>query len=166
MEEYDDAVPQFKRKLGASARDRRAVIAGFKFCATEYRMFKRGPGKLDGFSTEYYEPKPGVGSGRHLGDDHWNELWNIAREQHGQLQRDGGDADELECDEHRGGSACGSNNRERGGDGGRCGQQWYGVHGDFGFRLRAQHHESESGLGARGDLGDYCRHELWSIARE
>src|SRR6267142_586907 len=131
MEEYDDAVPQFKRKLGASARDRRAVIAGFKFCATEYRMFKRGPGKLDGFSTEYYEPKPGVGCGRYVGDNHWNELWSIAREQHGQLQRDGGAADELECDEHCGGGACRSNNRKRGGHGGRGSKQWRDFHRQF-----------------------------------
>ncbi len=102
-------------------------------------------------------------SGGKLGDDRGREFWRVARDEHGHIQWNSGDADELECDQHYCGSA------ERSGDWKCCGDsRWSGeqrdeLHGDAsGFS--AEYYEPESGDGSRGDFGDYRGNKFWSDA--
>ena len=78
----------------------------------------------------HYELESGIGSGGHCSDDHRHELWRDAGEQRGQVQRDGSDADKLECHEHRSAGANGRDNGQRGGNSGRRVQQWSELHGN------------------------------------
>ena len=56
-------------------------------------------------SADYHQSDADLGSGGDVGDDHGHELRGDAGHEHGDVQRDGGDADELERDEHRGAGA-------------------------------------------------------------
>ena len=73
-----------------------------------------------------------------------DELWSDAGHQHGDLQRDGGDADELECGRSIDGAGTErSDDGECGGHGRRAGEQRSELHGDDGC---TEHRESESGV--------------------
>src|SRR5258708_7192623 len=76
--------------------------------------------------AEYYELESYVGSRWDGGDDQWCELWGDARNEHGDVQRDNGEADELERHERCCLSASRGNDRQCGGDGrGRWEQRGY-----------------------------------------
>ena len=70
------------------------------------------------------------GAGGNVGDDHGDELWSDAGHEHGDVQRDGRNTDELECDEHHGAGAEWSDDGECGGDGRRSSEQRSELHGD------------------------------------
>src|SRR5208283_2717836 len=91
--------------------------------------------------TEHHGAESDVGGSGDGGDDHGDEFWSDAGDEHGEVQRDGGDTDELEWYEHNGGCAEWSGGGECGGDGGRGGEQRSELHGD---RASTEHHESES----------------------
>ena len=63
-------------------------------------------------------------TGRHRRHDRGHQFRRDAGHQHGQVQRDGGDADELVGDEHRGPGPGGRDDGQRGGHGRRPRQQW------------------------------------------
>ena len=72
-----------------------------------------------------------------FGNDHGNEFRSDTGNEHGSVQRDGGDTDELERDEHRGAGSGRSDDWKRGRDGVGSGEQRSRLHraGD------AEHHE-------------------------
>src|SRR5208337_119935 len=115
------------------------------------------------FRAEHHEPESDFGIGRSVGDDHGRELWRHARDEHSQVQRNRGDADELERDEHRSAGADGSDDGERGANGWRSGQQRSELHG---YGSGAEHHESESDVRSARHFGDDHGRELWRHARD
>src|SRR5207245_2665877 len=78
----------------------------------------------DGSRAEHYQFESDVGIGGRFGDDRGSELWSDARDEHGEVQRDGSGSDELECDEHSCASTGGSNDGQCCGDGRWSGKQW------------------------------------------
>ena len=75
------------------------------------------------------------------------------------VQRDAGDAEQLECHEHYRAGADGRDDRSRRGDRQRPGQQRRGLYGD-GASVAAGHHRSDADVGAGGDGGDDRRREF------
>jgi hypothetical protein len=107
--------------------------------------------------SEHHESVADVGSGGRVGDDHGDEFWNHARNEHGEIQRDDGNDDrELGGDIDRGDGADGGNDRERGGDRKRGGEQRFFVHGSRG----SEHYEFVADIGAGGRIGDDHGDEL------
>src|SRR5437899_11195368 len=105
----------------------------------------------DGSRAEHYQFERSEGRRVGKGDDCGSELWSDARDEHGEVQRDGSGSDELECDEHSSGSTGGSEDGRSCGDGGWRGKQWSGHYGDG---SRAEHYQFESDVGIGGRFGD------------
>ena len=80
-------------------------------------MVARAAGGGEAGAAPASESVAGVGAGGHSRDDRGGKLWDDAGDEYGYVQRDAGDADELECDEHHGASAGWSDDGECGGDG-------------------------------------------------
>src|SRR5260370_31086779 len=108
---------------------------------------------------EHHELEPGVGGDWDLGNDHGCELWGDARNEHGDVQRDNGDSDELERDERCCAGASGSNDGKCCRDCRRSGEQWREL---YGHDSSTEHHDLEPGVGADWDIGDDHRCELWA----
>ena len=65
--------------------------------------------------SQHYEPVDYDGGRRGDGSHHGHELWFQSGQRDGEVQRDGCDGDELECDEHHGHSSQRSDDGERSG---------------------------------------------------
>jgi len=129
-----------------------AACAGHNENRVQWR-YKLESRRRESSSGEYHELESGVWSCGNAGDNRGCEFRSDTGNKYGEIQWNGGDADELECDEHCCTSTSGRNHRKCCCDGGRSGQQrgeLYGHSSEFG----AKHCEFESDVGSCGNAGD------------
>ena len=110
---------------------------------------------------EYHECESGVGNGGKLRDGCGCELWSDAGNKHDQIQRNGSNTDELECDQHRCASPGGSDDGKCCRDSRRSGEQRSEFHGHSGG-FRAEHYEFESDVGSCGNFSNNQWRQFWS----
>ena len=107
-------------------------------------------------APSHHEPVADERAGGHRGDDHRHEFRGDAGHEHGHVQRDGGDADELVGDEHR----------RAGADGATTGNVVVTVGGlasngsTFTVTVAPTHHEPVADERAGGHRGHDHRHEF------
>jgi len=95
-----EAVPQVgvRRALfapvpaGATTGNVVVTVSGVASNGVSFTVTVPGP--------EHYEPESDIRTGGRVGDDRGAKLWGDAGNEHGEVQRNDSNTDELECDEH------------------------------------------------------------------